>query len=93
MENFATVIGATSMICASITIMFGSMMPALGESKAAVAALQGMAQQPDSANDLSRTLFISMAMIESTAIYCLVISFILLFVNPFWTVALKQLGM
>lgn len=93
MENLVAVIGATSMICASLTIMFGSMMPAIGESKAAAAALQGIAQQPDSANDLSRTLFISMAMIESTAIYCLVISFILLFVNPFWDVAVSQLGM
>ena len=43
-----------------------------------------MAQQPDEANRITRTLFVSLAMIESTAIYCFVVSLIILFANPFW---------
>ena len=45
--------------------------------------LQAIAQQPDAANTITRTLFVSLAMIESTAIYCFVVSMILIFANPF----------
>jgi F-type H+-transporting ATPase subunit c len=31
-------------------------------------------------------------MIESTAIYCFVVSMILIFANPFWNQAIAQLG-
>lgn len=61
----------------------GSIAPALGQGRAASQALQAIAQQPDEANTITRTLFISMAMIESTAIYCFVVSIILLFANPY----------
>jgi F-type H+-transporting ATPase subunit c len=46
--------------------------------------LRSIAQQPDESNTISRTLFVGLAMIESTAIYCFVLSMILLFANPFW---------
>ena len=47
-------------------------------------ALQSMAQQPDESNSITRTLFVGLAMVESSAIYCFVISLILIFANPFW---------
>ena len=78
-----TVIAAVSVITAGITIAIGSIGPALGEARAAAAALTAIAQQPDEANTITRTLFVSMAMIESTAIYCFVVSMILIFANPF----------
>jgi F-type H+-transporting ATPase subunit c len=62
----------------------GSVAPAVGEAKALQQALSAIAQQPDEAGSISRTLFIGLAMIESIAIYCLVISIILIFANPFW---------
>ena len=68
---------------------FGAVGPALGEGRAAAAALAAIAQQPDSASTLSRTLFVSLAMIESTAIYCFVVAMIVLFANPFWDQALQ----
>jgi F-type H+-transporting ATPase subunit c len=76
-----------SIIIAGLTITIGSIAPALGEAKTASQALSAIAQQPDEANTLTRTLFVSLAMIESTAIYCFVVSMILLFANPFWTAA------
>jgi F-type H+-transporting ATPase subunit c len=79
-----TLIGMVSIFVAGMTIAIGSIGPALGEAKALAQALQAMAQQPDEANRISRTLFIGLAMIESTAIYAFVISIILIFVNPFW---------
>lgn len=78
-----TVIAAVSVITAGVTIAIGSIGPALGEARAAAAALTAIAQQPDEANTITRTLFVSMAMIESTAIYCFVVTMILIFANPF----------
>lgn len=80
-----SIIGMVSIIMAGATIMVGSIAPALGEARALDRALASMAQQPDEANRISRTLFIGLAMIESTAIYAFVVSIILIFVNPFWT--------
>lgn len=77
-------IAAVSIFTAGLTVSFGALGPALGEGRAAAAALNAIAQQPDSASALSRTLFVSLAMIESTAIYCFVVAMIVLFANPFW---------
>ena len=52
-------------------------------------ALAAIAQQPDERNSLTRTLFVGLAMIESIAIYCFVISMILIFANPFWSFIIK----
>lgn len=73
-----------SIITAGITIAIGSIGPAFGEGRAVAQALSAMAQQPDESNRITRTLFVGLAMIESTAIYCFVVSMILLFANPFW---------
>lgn len=80
----ATWIGVASIVTAGLTIAIGSIGPALGEGRALAQALAAMAQQPDEANRITRTLFVGMAMVESTAIYCFVISMILLFANPIW---------
>jgi F-type H+-transporting ATPase subunit c len=83
METTALVAMA-SIIISGLTIAIGSIGPALGEGRALAQALNAMAQQPDEANTITRTLFVGLAMVESTAIYCFVISLILIFANPFW---------
>jgi F-type H+-transporting ATPase subunit c len=87
-----SVIGMTSVALAGLTIAIGSIGPALGQGRALAQALSAIAQQPDEANAITRTLFVGLAMIESTAIYCFVISMILLFVNPFWNAVIGQGG-
>ena len=77
-------IGTASIVIAGLTMAIGSIGPAFGESRALAQALQSIAQQPDEANTLTRTLFVGLAMVESTAIYCFVIALILIFANPFW---------
>ncbi|NIP59231.1 MAG: F0F1 ATP synthase subunit C [Gemmatimonadetes bacterium] len=84
METIELVAGI-SIAVAGLTIAVGSIAPALGEARALAQALESIAQQPDMANTVTRTLFVGMAMVESTAIYCLVVSLILIFANPFWT--------
>jgi F-type H+-transporting ATPase subunit c len=83
---------AISIASAALTIAIGSIGPALGEGRAVAQALQAIAQQPDESNTISRTLFVGLAMIESTAIYCFVVSMILIFANPFWNHFLQAAG-
>ena len=78
------IIGVASIIVSGLTIAIGSVGPAIGEAWALSRALSAIAQQPDEANTITRTLFVGLAMVESTAIYCFVISIILIFSNPFW---------
>lgn len=85
-------IGLISIVMAGLTITVGSIAPALGESRAVDRALQSIAQQPDEANTITRTLFVGLAMIESTAIYCFVVSMILIFANPFWNYLVEQVN-
>lgn len=91
MDNL-TLIGMVSIAISGITMGIGSIGPALGEGRAVASALTALAQQPDESNTITRTLFVSLAMIESTAIYCFVVSMILLFANPFWEYFLNQAG-
>jgi len=79
-----TVVAMVSIITAGFTVAIGSLGPALGEARVAAEALRAIAQQPDEANAITRTLFVAMALIESTAIYALVVALILIFANPFW---------
>jgi len=72
-----------SILSAAITMAVGAVGAAIGESRIAAAAMDALARQPDEAGSITRTLFVSLAMVESTAIFCLVISLILLFANPF----------
>lgn len=83
MDSLAWV-AVASIVTAGLTIAIGSIGPALGEGRAVAQALAAMAQQPDERNQITRTLFVGLAMVESTAIYCFVVSMILLFANPFW---------
>jgi F-type H+-transporting ATPase subunit c len=87
-----TVVAAISIFTAGITIALGSIGPALGEGRAVAQALSALAQQPDESNAITRTLFVGLAMVESTAIYCFVVTIILLFANPFWTWAIEGGG-
>jgi F-type H+-transporting ATPase subunit c len=87
-----TIVAIVSIFTAGITIAIGSIGPALGEGRAVSTALSSLAQQPDASTTITRTLFVGLAMVESTAIYCLVISMILIFANPFWNYLIAQAG-
>ena len=91
MDNLG-LIGAASVVTAGLTMGIGAIGPALGQGRAVAQALSAIAQQPDEANSISRTLFIGLAMVESTGIYCFVIAIILLFANPFWNAMLTRVS-
>lgn len=91
MDN-VTVIGIVSVAAAALCMAVGSIGPAMGEGRAIAQALASIAQQPDESGSISRTLFIGLAMVESIAIYCFVISIILIFANPFWNLVIAKRG-
>lgn len=72
-----------SIFGAAIAISIGAIGPALGAGRSVAAAMDAIARQPEAAGTTSRTLFVGLAMIETMAIYCLVIALLLLFANPF----------
>ncbi len=72
-----------SILGAAMAVSFGAVGPALAEGRAVAAAMDAIARQPEAAGTISRTLFVGLAMIETMAIYCLVIALLLLFANPF----------
>ncbi len=84
MDN-VTIIAVASIVTAGLTTAVGCMVPAFSEGRSVVKALNSIAQQPDAAPTITRTLFVGLAMIESIAIYCFVVSMILIFANPFWS--------
>lgn len=72
----------TSTIVAVVGISLGVMLPAVAMGWAISKALDALARQPEAEKSITRTLFIGLAMIESLAIYVLVIVLIVLFRNP-----------
>ena len=87
-----SLIAALSIFMAGFTMAVGSIGPAMGQAKAIASALASIAQQPDEAGTITRTLFVGLTMIESMAIYCFVISMILIFANPFWKFFVAKAG-
>lgn len=78
-----------STVAAAIAIAAGTMIPALAMGRAITQALESLARQPEAERSITRALFIGLAMIESLAIYCLVIVLIILFRNPLLEYVLK----
>jgi F-type H+-transporting ATPase subunit c len=72
----------TTIIVAGLSIVLGTAIPALAEGISVRKAMEGMARQPDIAREIRTTLLIAMALLESTAIYVLLVVLILLFANP-----------
>jgi F-type H+-transporting ATPase subunit c len=91
MDNMSF-IATASIIAAGLAIGIGSIGPALGEGRALAQALSSIAQQPDATNTITRTLFVGLAMVESTAIYAFVVAMILIFANPFWDHVISKAG-
>lgn len=65
-----------------LAIALGVMLPAVAMGRAIAQSLDALARQPEAEKSITRTLFIGLAMLESLAIYVLVIVLIVLFRNP-----------
>jgi F-type H+-transporting ATPase subunit c len=86
-QKWSMILGVTSIVMAGLTTAIGAFGAALGESRIGAAAMDALARQPDEEAAITRNLFVTLAMVESTAIFCLVIALILLFANPYTAAA------
>ena len=78
------VLEIVSIAAAAIAVSFGAIGPAFAEGRAVAAALDAIARQPEAAqNEVGPDDVGGLAMIETMAIYCLVIALLVLFANPF----------
>ncbi len=77
-----TLITLVTIIGSAVGIVLGALTPAIVEGRAVIRALDGITRQPEAADDLRTTLLISMALLESTAIYVLLVILVLIFANP-----------
>lgn len=67
-------------LAAAIAMAFGTILPAYSEGQIAVKALETMGRNPEIADKLFTNMIVGMAIIESIAIYALVVALIILFV-------------
>lgn len=81
--NDQTLLAMCSIATAGLTMAIGALGAALGESRIGAAGMDALARQPDESDAITRNQFVGLAMVESTAIFCLVIALVLLFANPF----------
>lgn len=87
--NGITWFAALTTVAALFAIAIGVLVPALAMGRAISQALDAIARQPEAEKSVSRLLFIGLAMIESLAIYVLVVVLIVLFRNPLLEYVLK----
>lgn len=80
-SNEAFVLGCSAI--GAGTAMIAGIGPGIGEGYAVGKAIEAIARQPEAQGDCTRTMFIGVAMAESTGIYAFVVALILMFANPF----------
>jgi F-type H+-transporting ATPase subunit c len=75
-------VGPYAVLVAGFAMAFAAGLCALGQGKAIASAVDAMARQPGAAARIQTAMIIGLALIESLAIYVLVVAMILLFVQP-----------
>jgi F-type H+-transporting ATPase subunit c len=78
-------------LAAGIGMGLGAVGPGIGGGMVVGSALEGMSRNPGASGKLLTTMFVGFALIESLAIYALVVVLIILYANPYKETALKVL--
>lgn len=80
MQELATLLGVVH-IAAAIALLNG-VFTTFGQAKIAAQAIESMGRQPEAADSIRGTMFVGLAMAETSGIYGLLIAIIMLFANP-----------
>jgi F-type H+-transporting ATPase subunit c len=75
-------VGPFAVIAAGLGMALAAGLCGLGQGRAVASAVDAMARQPGAAARIQTAMIIGLALIESLAIYVLVVAMILLFVQP-----------
>jgi len=89
MEHLALVIAA-GQIAAALALLNG-IATAIGQARVAATAIESIARQPEARGSITGTMFIGLAMSETSGIYGMVIAIILLFANPLVATFISQM--
>ncbi|MEA4969988.1 MAG: ATP synthase F0 subunit C [Candidatus Pelethousia sp.] len=82
---------AVAHIAAALALLNG-VLTTIGQGKIVVQAIESIARQPEAAGDIRSTMFIGLAMGETSGIYGLLIAIIMLFANPLVSLYLQHMG-
>lgn len=90
MDSLATAIGMIH-FAAAIALLNG-VFTTFGQAKIAAQAIESIGRQPEAADDIRATMFVGLAMAETSGIYGLLIAIIMLFANPLVDTLVTVLG-
>jgi F-type H+-transporting ATPase subunit c len=76
-------------LAAGIGMALGTLGTGIGQGLAVARAVEGVSRNPGASGKILTTMMIGLAMIESLAIYALVVCLIILFANPYKEIAMK----
>ena len=79
-------------MAAAVGMGLGSFGTGIGQGVAISKAVEGVARNPGASGKIMTVMLVGLAMIESLAIYCLVVAMIILFANPFTATVVEMLS-
>ncbi len=77
------------MLAAGFGMAIGAFGTGIGQGLAVKSAVEGVSRNPGASGKILTTMMIGLAMIESLAIYVLVVALIILFANPYKDIAVE----
>lgn len=90
MDTLGYVMGMAH-IAAAIALLNGA-FTTFGQAKIAAQAIESIGRQPEAADSIRSTMFVGLAMAETSGIYGLLIAIIMLFANPLVDILINYLG-
>ncbi len=82
---------AIAHIAAALALLNG-VTTTFGQAKICSQAIESMARQPEAADSIRSTMFVGLAMAETSGIYGLLIAIVMLFANPLVNTMISYLG-
>ena len=75
----ATYVKVAAVLGAAFVMGIGSIGPALGQGFIGEQTLKSIGKYPENIGNIRMTMFLAMGMVETSALYCLLIAFLLIF--------------
>lgn len=91
MQDPLALVLAAAHIAAAIALLNG-LLTTFGQAKVAATAIESIARQPEAEDSIRTTMFVGLALSETSGIYGLLIAIIMLFANPLVTIMINHLG-
>lgn len=90
METLGYVVGIAHI--AAVIALLNGVLTTFGQAKIVAQAIESIGRQPEAADSIRSTMFVGIAMAETSGIYGLLIAIIMLFANPLVDIVINYLG-